>query len=409
MKHVLSIATLFVLGCFLVACNRPDPIPTVTVNVNVLYPATYSQPTASGVRVTLTNTADGSSSTAVTGSTGQAVFADMLPGTYNVAALRSLTDAEAGQLTGISQRVELSASQSGVMILEAPNPRTIDLRLSGSSLGNLVIKEVYYTGSKTSAGGNYFSDQFVEIYNNSTDTVFLAGLCIADAYGVAGLINPTNRPTEFSSSSLTQGIFQQNVFVSNVWRIPGTGRQHPLAPGRSIVIAQDGVNHRAADLNPNSPVDLSNADWETFNERPDGRDADAPNVPNLERVYFTGGFDWLLPVFGPGLILFRTDNFAGLEQVAIPGAAATVLPRIRIPNALVIDAFEALQNANSSAFKRIPTALDAGFVFADDTYNMQSFRRKTSTTIGTRRVLQDSNNSTGDFDKLSRPTPKAFN
>ncbi len=408
MNRLINFFALFIIGCFVVACNRPDPIPTVTVNVNVQYPVTYNQPAASGVRVTLTNTADGSSTTAVTGGTGQAVFADMLPDTYNVAASRSLTDAEVGTLTGIRQRVELSASQSGVAILEMPNPRVIDLRLSGSPLGNLVIKEVYYTASKTTAGGNYFSDQFVEIYNNSTDTVFLAGLCIADAYGVAGQINPTNQPTEFSSSSLTQATFQQNVYVNNVWRIPGTGRQRPLAPGRSIVIAQDGVNHKAADLNPNSPVDLSGADWETFNERPDGRDADAPNVPNLERVYFTGGFDWLMPVFGPGLIIFRTDDFTALQQVAIPGASATFAPRIRIPNALVIDAFEALQNANSSPFKRIPTALDAGFVFADDTYNMQSFRRKTSATIGSRRVLQDTNNSTGDFEKIARPTPKGF-
>jgi hypothetical protein len=409
MKYTVSLSALLLTLYWLVGCKSADPVPTVTVQVNVTYPATYNQPAAAGARVTLTNTADASSTTALADASGRATFAEMLPGTYNVAATRSLTDAEAQTLTGIGQRLELNASQNAVVIMEMPNPRAIDLRLSGSRLGNLVIKEVYYTGSKTAAGGNYFSDQFVEIYNNSTDTLFLDGLCIADAYGVSGLINATNRPTEFSSSSLTAGTFQQNVYASSVWRIPGTGRQRPLAPGRSVVIAQDGVNHRAADLNPNSPVDLSGADWETFNERPDGRDADAPNVPNLERLYFTGGFDWLLPVFGPGLIIFRTDNFDALDRVAIPGAAATVQPRIRVPNNLVIDAFEALQNGNSRDFKRIPTALDAGFVFADDTYNMQSFRRKTASTIGTRRVLQDSNNSTNDFEKLARPTPKAFN
>jgi len=402
------IMLLFTVGAFW-SCKQDDPIPTVTLNVNALYPATYNQPNATGTRVTLTNTADATSTTAVADASGQAVFQGVLPGTYNLSASRSLTDAEAGTLTGIRQRVELNAVQNNVVIMETPSPRIIDLRLSGSALGNLVIKEVYYVGSRTPAGGTYFSDQFVEIYNNSTDTVFLAGLCIADAYGVSGLINPTSRATEFSSSSLTQGTFQQNVYVNSVWRIPGTGRQRPLAPGQSIIIAQDGVNHKEAALNPNSPVDLSKADWETFNERPDGRDADAPDVPNLERLYFTGGFDWLVSVFGPGLVIFRTDNFDALDKVAIPGAAATILPRIRVPNALVIDAFEALQNGNSGGFKRIPTALDAGFVFADDTYNQQSFRRKTSSTIGTRRVLQDANNSTTDFEKLAKPTPKAFN
>lgn len=408
MKYAYLLLSLGLFLGWFTACKQTDPIPTVTVNVKATYPATYNQPGAAGTRITLTNTADASSTTALADASGQAVFTDVLPGTYNVAASRSLSETEALALTGIRQRVELNAVQNGVVILETPNPRQIDLRLSGSALGSLVIKEVYYTASRTPANGTYFSDQFVEIYNNSTDTLYLDGLCIADAYGVSGLINPTNRPTEFSSSSLTQGTFQQNVYVSNVWRIPGTGKQRPLAPGKSIVIAQDGVNHKAADLNPASPVDLSNADWETYNERPDGRDADAPAVPNLERLYFTGGFDWLMPVFGPGLIIFRTDNFDALAQVGIPGASAAILPRIRVPNALVIDAFEALQNGSSGDFKRIPTALDAGFVFADDTYNKQSFRRKTASTIGTRRVLQDANNSTTDFEKIASPTPKGF-
>ncbi|MNQ80536.1 hypothetical protein D3C85_955210 [compost metagenome] len=192
-----------------------------------------------------------------------------------------------------------------------------------------------------------------------------------------------------------------------MWRIPGTGRQHPLAAGASIVIAQDGVNHKEATLNPNSPVDLSNADWETYNERPDNRDADAPNVPNLEKLYFTGGFDWLLTVFGPGMVIFRTDDFSKLEKVAIPNS--TLPERIKIPNSLVIDAFEALKDANSASYKRVPVALDAGFVYASDTYTAESFRRKVSNTVGGRIVLQDTNNSGNDFVKLATPTPKKFN
>ena len=195
------------------------------------------------------------------------------------------------------------------------------------------------------------------------------------------------------------------MYLNNVWRIPGAGKDHKLAPGQSIIIAQDGVNHKDALLNPNSPVDLSGADWETYNERPDGRDADAPGVPNLERLYFTGGFDWLMTVFGPGIVIFKAD-FNSLEKVAIPGS--TLDPRIRVPNAAVIDAFEGLKDAGSVAYKRVPAGLDAGFVHADDTYNMQSFRRKTSTTINGRKVLQDTNNSGADFEKLSTPAPKAF-
>jgi archaellum component FlaF (FlaF/FlaG flagellin family) len=80
----------------------------------------------------------------------------------------------------------------------------------------------------------------------------------------------------------------------------------------------------------------------------------------------------------------------------------------RVPNALVVDAFEALQNGNSGAYKRVPAALDAGFVFASGTYTSQSARRKVATTIGGRRVLQDTNNSSNDFDIITPPTPRGF-
>jgi hypothetical protein len=156
----------------------------------------------------------------------------------------------------------------------------------------------------------------------------------------------------------------------------------------------------------NSPVDMSNADWETFNQRDDNADIDYPNVPNLERLYFTGGLDWLITVFGPGVVIFRTDNFAALERVSVPGAAATIQPRIKIPRALVVDAVEALRDGSSADFKRIPNILDAGFTFATGTYTGESVRRKVQSTVNGRVVLQDGNNSSQDFQLLSRPTPR---
>jgi hypothetical protein len=397
MKYLIP-AFLF-LSLLFVACkkNRFGELATAELTINVTYPSSYSQSAATGATVTLTNTNDGAVLTATTNSTGAAVFSGVLPGTYNISANRKLTAAEAQPLTGISTEISLNASQANISVMTGQTP-AYALQLQGSAAGSLLIKEVYYTGSKTPSGGTYFSDQFVEIYNNSTETIYLDSLCIGDAYGNSGLINPSSLPTPYNTD-------KNHTYLSNVWRIPGTGKQHPLAPGKSIIIAQDGVNHKEASLNPSSPVDLSAADWETYNERPDNRDADAPAVPNLEKLYFTGGFDWLLTVFGPGLVIFKAD-FATLEQTPIPGS--TQPARIKVPNTVVIDAFEALKDGSSNSFKRIPSALDAGFVFADDTYNMQSFRRKVTTTINGRKVLQDTNNSSDDFEKLALPTPKGF-
>ena len=392
-----TIATLALVAAFVVSCNPPTEVQRFALTVEVAPPQGFPASIVSGVRLSLRNVDRGTTDTSSTDATGKAVFASILPGKYEVTATRSLTAEVAQMLIGRSQAVTLSAFSSSATYNA---PQTVNLTLQVAGVGGLVIKEIYYTGSKTPSGGNYFSDQFVEIYNNSADTIFTDGLCIADVYGASGLINAGQRATEFKDD-------QNNVYVSSVWRIPGTGRQYPLAPGRSIIIAQDGANHSGdTTLNRNSPVDLSRADWETFNQRDDNRDIDFPNVPNLERLYFTGGFDWLLPVFGPGVVIFRTSDFAALERTPIPGVAPTIQPRIKVPRALVIDAVEALRDASSSDFKRIPSTLDAGFTFANGTYTSESVRRRVQSTVSGRAVLQDGNNSSIDFQLLSRPTPR---
>jgi hypothetical protein len=384
----------------LAACSDSGTeVQTFALDITIEYPAAYATRAAAGAKVLLMNTQTNTADSATANAQGTARFLRVLPGNYVVSASRTLTADDALTLTGQRTAVTLNAINPVVTLLAAPTTPPV-LTLAGSRLGDLVLKEVYYTGSRTAAGGTYFSDQFIEIYNNSTDTIYTDGLAIADVHGVAGQINPTNVPTPFQSDAA-------NVYVSSIWQIPGTGRQYPLAPGASVLIAQDGINHRTDPLgNPNSPVNLGSANWETYNERPDGRDLDSPTVPNLTRVTFRGGFDWLLPVFGPGVVIFRAPNIAALDTALVPGTTQTYVTRV--PASLVIDAFEALQNGNSASYKRVPAALDAGFVFASGTYTSESARRKTATIIAGRRVLQDSNNGANDFSVVTPPTPRAF-
>ncbi|WP_236979920.1 DUF4876 domain-containing protein [Membranihabitans maritimus] len=392
--------------CFLLAslwfasCEKDDGPRDGSVTVEVRYPENYGEEYAGSVEVKALNSLNQEESIRTTSAAGIAEFEKLTPGNYTFSTGVSLNESEAEELTGIGDAIQLSALEMNVQVA-AGNEVVVTLLLAGSPVGGLVIKEIYYTGSKTASGGNYFSDQFIEIYNNSTGIIYLDSLCIADVYGVSGLINSNNVPTEFQDD-------QDAVYVNSVWRIPGSGEDHPLAPGESIIIAQDGVDHTAEELNPLSPVDLSGADWETFNERADNRDADAPEVPNLERLYFTGGFDWLITVFGPGIVLFKANDFDKLERIPYPGYEDVLDPRIKIPADFVLDAFEALKDGNSGTFKRIPVALDAGFVYADDTYSSQSFRRKVAKTIQGREVLEDTNNSSEDFNKLDSPTPGSF-
>ncbi|MCH8494465.1 MAG: DUF4876 domain-containing protein [Balneolales bacterium] len=397
MKRILLLSLFAIV---LWSCNS-DKANRLDLTFQTFFPDTYAESFAPGTQVTLTSTTDQFTQDATSDENGLVQFTDVVPGTYTINASLSLTANQAFELTGNAEDVTLSAQLLNQNLLNETDA-AIPIRLRGAVVGNFVFKEVYYTGSKTPTGGNYFWDQFHEIYNNATDTLYADGLYIADVYGASGQINPNTTPTPFQDD-------QQHVYLNSVWRIPGSGTDYPIAPGESILIAQTGLNHQSdPNGNPGSPVNLGNADFETYNQRDDDRDIDNPNVTNMERVYFTGGFTWLVPVFGPAVVIFRTDDFDALEHVAVPDASPTFPPRIKLPVDLVIDAFEALRSETDGSFKRIPASLDAGFIHASGTYTNESARRVTERMIDGRRILRNTNNTGNDFEIIATPTPRSF-
>ena len=384
------------------SCNDDDS-PRVTlfdVQIAAMYPEDFNREQADGVTITLRNNATGNEQEGVSGADGSVRFVDLVPGTYQLSANRFLNSVEAMALTGSSSEINLNFLDNNLLLSEDNSQQPVEIRLAGSISGSLVIRQVYYSGSKTPENTNYFFDQFIEIYNNSSESIALDGLMISNVHGQSGLINPNSLPTPFADD-------QENVYISTAWRIPGTGNEHMLEPFTSIVIAQQGINHRSEEANPNSPVNLSNADWEKF-VTGSQRDVDAPNVPNLEMVYhpFNATFA-LVPVFGPGTIIWRTENFEALERASIPEASPTTPQVVKVPVAKVIDAVEALRSATDGSFKRIPTSLDAGFSFITNIYTGESIVRK-STTVDGNVVLQDTNNSSEDFVIKATPAPKSF-
>ena len=49
----------------------------------------------------------------------------------------------------------------------------VQLQLARSKINALVIKEIYYVGCKGELGADYQADQYVTLYNNSDETVYL--------------------------------------------------------------------------------------------------------------------------------------------------------------------------------------------------------------------------------------------
>ncbi len=371
----------------------------LSYQVKVIYPEAYGNAVAEGVEVNLKNVNTNRVFTALTNDIGIAEFNDLVPGNYSLTASKNLTSIEAEMITGIASEAFLNASVAQIQIL---NTGSQQIQLDGGAIGDWVIKEFYYSGAPDSY---YFYDSFIEIYNNSTETLYADGLYFGSTKSSTG-----------SASSfygfVTQGY--QDAFLAYAFRLPGTGEQYPVAPGESIVIAIDGIDHKDdPNGNANSPVNLGPgiADFEVYYYvNPRNPDTDNPAVPNVEILYATSTslFDYLPGVMGSGLVVFKVDDFDALERLTEPNTTSST-QYLRVPRANVIDALDAAANTSMPLeTKRLPVVLDAGINSVGNAYTGTSLRRKVKQNINGRKVLLDTNNSSTDFEVNALPNPKGW-
>lgn len=394
MRTLPAVVAALVLAFSLVGCDSTsnDEVRPFDLEVKVTYPEGYTETVSDGATVEMTNRTRDTTLTAVSNENGVAVFEELSPGPYDLSASRELSASEAATVTGTRASVDLSATLP-TQTLEGPSDSPLEVQLGETGVGTFVFSEVYYTGSELPNGDTYFRDQFFELYNNTDETLEADNLYIGVVHGASGQINPRTEPTPFPTD--------EAAYVESVWQVPDDNVT--VDPGETLVIAQHGIDHSGdPNGNPDSPVDLSDADFEMYTGNDE--DTDVNGVPNMKRVYFNGGFYSLVPVFGPALVLFRTDNFEALERKPVPGVSF-YNDRIRVPNDLIIDGFEALQGPNSDDYKRIPLEIDAGFVSAGDTYTSESAERIVDTENDGRSVLKNTNNTGNDFEITDTPTP----
>lgn len=403
MKTKISLLFALLLTVLFTSCKDDKEVSpngnSLKYSITVKYPETFGNAIATGVKVTLKNLTTNNEVSQNTNDTGIAVFENLTPGNYALAATKTLSATETEALTGLSSESFLNAAVTQLQIV---SEGTQTLTLEGSKVGDWVIKEFYFSGAPDSY---YFYDAFIEVYNNSTDTLFADGLLIG-----------TTKASAFNSTGfygfISKGL--QDAYISTMLRIPGNGSQHPVAPGKSVVIAIDAINHKSdPNGNENSPVDLGAgiADFEVyFDVNPTTPDTDNPEVPNVEILYSysTTLFDYIPGVMGSGLIIFRDDKPEELEKLTEPNTTSST-QYVRVPKDQVIDALDAVANSTITPdLKRLPANLDAGMNTVGDAYTGTSLRRKVKQETNGRKVLTDTNNSTNDFEVNTKPSPKSW-
>ena len=166
-------------------------------------------------------------------------------------------------LNGETVAGEMSAFVSKVDVL---NDSSLPVSLSIKAKGNdFIIEEIFFAGTATPEGKQYFGDQYIKLYNPTDRVLYADGLVLADSE----FLTVTKR-------DYTPNIMAEAFTAGSMVQIPGTGTQYPVQPGASIVIAEQGINHK--ENNPNS-IDLSKADFENFYP-PKVKDVDGVGVTN---------------------------------------------------------------------------------------------------------------------------------
>ncbi|MFZ4861106.1 DUF4876 domain-containing protein [Sphingobacterium sp. Mn56C] len=390
----------FIVCLGIISCKKENATQvTLNYTVKVEHPIGYKTVAAANATVKATNSFTGETKTVQTDANGEAHFSNLLPGSYQFAASKTLAAQEANEQTGFDAEIFLNASLNNYAIQETG---TVTLQLKGSAVGGWVIKQIYFSGAPNTT--NFTNDQFYELYNNSSETLYADSICIGDIVGNPYL-SSISKPSGFAND--TEYVYFQNIFM-----VPGNGKTFPVAPGASFLIARTAINHKSDSKlgNPNSPVDLGTgiADAEVYYAE-SGRDIDNPDVPNMLIKHFgtATAFDWITTVYGPSIVIFKHGDVDNLPKSLEPNSTSTrTYPKL--PVSAILDAIDCTSNGNVPQFKRLPANVDAGFQFVTKSYSGEALRRKVKTTINGRRVLQKTNNSSADFERVSVPTPKTW-
>lgn len=274
---------------------------------------------------------------------------------------------------------------------------------------DFVISEIFFSRSTTPEGKPYFGgDPYIELYNNTDKVLYADGLCVATTSEVVQTVDKlVDLKPDFRSSA---------VVVGDVYRIPGSGKEHPIKPGEVLLIADVAINHKE---NNSNSYDLSKADFEWFDGL-NADDVDVPEVPNLEKMIQGRPGAWNPNVNGySSFIIFRLDRNITPEQFAKDAAIhfshlfsygdfsyTYEEDEWQVANNKIIDAVQC-STPTSFEWHIFDPSLDFSWTHSGDDqgFNGHSAKRKVERIEKGRKILQDTNDSAFDFIPTAKGSP----
>lgn len=373
----------------------------ISVKYQVQMPEGFTAADVANKTVTITSSSQ--TLQANTDANGIATFENIVPDVYDVSVAWKMTPDEYSQITGEmvqNHKYTVAGSKSAELLSEdITTPLTIDMNISVDQ--SILISKIYSAGSKDSKNKNYLAGRYIELYNNSDETVDIAGLYL-------GLIETNSTP------AYTLGLVPDTIFMKQIFRIP-KDKSYMVDPGQSVIITNSAIDHTQTAMNA-FEHNLLNADFEAKDQQ--GKTTNNPDVPALELIYtaYAAISNMNLSQGGPGgIVIFETEEDVTNWPLAYNYGKTSGNKWMKLPAKYILDGVDVLKNTAQTGvdanLKRLYDYIDAGYAYinAASGYNGEVMYRKVqSTTEDGRKILSDTNNSLSDFAISSEIAPREF-
>ena len=433
MKKLFYALFLVVIGLSFTACaDMDEELPVRHIKIQLQYPDDLASQPIESVEVTLKHLVNGMLFKSKTDSHGIATF-EILDGLYEAAVSdKRMVGPRLLVFNGLNSNVVVNSKTA-----------LVNLPLEVSIGGSVVIKELYIGGCPGDNGKPFTRDQYVILYNNSSETIEIGDFAFT-------AVNPYNSHAENRDYVGEELSYAKDKVIpggSAVWYFTG---KVTLESGKEIVIAiQSGVNHTST---YSQSVDLSNPAYYCMydSEKFDNKSyypapSEAISLSHHLKAYKFQGITanaWPLSNMSPAFFIFQPQGIDLKSFVENPENFtqynnAKVNTRAMIPDSWIIDGIEVFKEDASKNQKRLLPSVDAGYINLTARLGHTLYRnvdRKATEALtenkgklvygyslgvgestdpsgidaeaslknGARIIYQDTNNSTQDFHQRSK-------
>ena len=404
-KLFLSTMMLLAMSFAFVSCNEDDEVITVSDSKLTLeMPINVTNVALTSFSGTITNVLNNSTTELpmpVKSGDDYVINLPILPqGTYNVNARGHITF----EKDGMPGETDFEMKSENVTLSRLASSLKIVIN-SFQAEGGFVISEIFFTGTTTPENTQYSGgDGYIVITNNSDVTLY------ADSIAVLESLFMTTDKQDYEPN-----IMDTDFAVNACYMIPGTGRSVPVAPGKSLVLAINAINHKEA--NPNS-INLTTADFEFYDEssNPNFTDPDNTAVPNLDKWYCYTATVYTFHNRGfrsYAIAKMKTDKENWLTNYTYDAAYTFTFGEYsfpmstqgyHVPNSWILDA---VNLSVESVFQWIVTSptLDSGWTYCGKVdRDMTRYNKAVIRKTDANGKYVDTNNSSNDFIPEAQPS-----